>query len=469
MLWACLLLPHLAIDAALRAHPDPAAPLVLVEGPAQRRALHAVSPAAAALGLRRGMLISAANALTSGYVTQDFDPAAADATREMLASWAYGFTSQVSLHFDHALVLEIGRSRALFGDWPALSRRLRFELREMGFRHRLVAAPNPYAARVLANVHDEIGVGEHRLPQALDALPVARSGLPQEVVASLTGTGMHRLGQVFRLPRESIARRFPKSVLPHLDALRGHAAPPLVCYEPPDLFDAKIEFDHEVESSLALLFPLRRLTSDLALFLSGRDGGVERFTLFFAHEDHAPTALVVGLLTAERDAGVLFDIAKGRLERVELPAATRGLRLVAEDLPAFVPASRDLFDTRPQQAMPWEQLQERLRARLGDHAVRGFGLHADHRPELASGTAMPKELPARLPPRPAWLLDRPIPWRERRFEVLSGPERVETGWWDDGDARRDYYVVQNGEGQRAWVYAAAGDQDGPFMLHGFFA
>ena len=59
MRWACLLLPHLAMDAVLRAHPEPKRPLVLVAGPAQRRELHAVSPAAAVLGLRRGMLVSA--------------------------------------------------------------------------------------------------------------------------------------------------------------------------------------------------------------------------------------------------------------------------------------------------------------------------------------------------------------------------------------------------------------------------
>ena len=42
MLWACVLLPQLALDAVLRRRPDPQAPLALVEGPAQLRTLHAV-------------------------------------------------------------------------------------------------------------------------------------------------------------------------------------------------------------------------------------------------------------------------------------------------------------------------------------------------------------------------------------------------------------------------------------------
>ena len=164
----------------------------------------------------------------------------------------------------------------------------------------------------------------------------------------------------------------------------------------------------------------------------------------------------------------MFDIARSRLEQIRLPAATRALRLIADELPAFVPASRDLFDTRSQQAVPWEQLRERLRARLGDDAVHGIGVEADHRPERATGTMMPRLPPPALPLRPGWLLERPIPLRDTRFEILSGPERIESGWWDGDDERRDYYVIRTAQGQRAWVFCAPGEY-GPFHLHGWFA
>lgn len=180
------------------------------------------------------------------------------------------------------------------------------------------------------------------------------------------------------------------------------------------------------------------------------------------------TVIAIGLLSAERDARVLFEIARSRLDQIRLPAATRALRLVADDLPSFVPAGRDLFDTRPEHAIPWEQLRERLRARLGDDAVHGIGLHPDHRPERATGRDMPRQSPPDLPQRPGWLLERPIPLRDRRFEILSGPERIKSGWCDEGDARRDYYVIRTSQGQRAWVFCAPGD-DGPFLLHGWFA
>ena len=468
MRWACILLPQLALDATLRQQADPDAPLALVGGPAQRRVLHAVNAAARGLGLRRGMLLSAAHALTRDFHALPFDPRMEAATRQMLAAWAYGFSSQVSLAFAHALVLEIAGSRALFGEWPQISRRLSSELADMGFRHRLSAAPNPVAARVLANVHPAIGVDAPQLEAALAGIPVERSGLPMEAAETLHRSGLRRLGQVFAVARESLARRFPPTVLAHLDALRSHKAMPLPYFAPPDRFEARIEFEYEVESSQALLFPLRRLTSDLATFLSSRDGGAQRFSFFFEHERHPDSELVVGLLAPEREAPVLFELSRSRLEQLRLPAGTRGMRLVASNLPPFVPAAKDLFDTRPAQAVDWLQLRERLRGRLGDDAVHGLDLGADHRPERASRTPGGRQPPPpSLPPRPTWLLPRPVPLRGYGHEILGGAERIETGWWDGNDVRREYVRVLTRDGQRAWAFRVVGHDE--LWLQGWFA
>ena len=71
-------------------------------------------------------------------------------------------------------------------------------------------------------------------------------------------------------------------------------------------------------------------------------------------------------------------------------SAGAGARLspgARDELPPFVPAARDLFETRAQQDVPWPQLRERLRARLGDDAVHGIGHSPEHRPERASRMA----------------------------------------------------------------------------------
>src|SRR5690606_29587398 len=128
------------------------------------------------------------------------DPKASERCRRLLASWAYRFSSQVSTALPDAVVLEIGQSRALFGEWPRLQARLRAELGELGFRHRLAAAPNPHAAWALAQAHDGIGVDERTLERSLAQLRVECAGLEGDSALAFRRMGLATLRQVFALP-----------------------------------------------------------------------------------------------------------------------------------------------------------------------------------------------------------------------------------------------------------------------------
>ena len=482
MLWACILLPQLALDGVLRRHPEPRRPLALVTGPVHKRMLAAVNPAAARAGLQTGQPLAAAHALLADFATVEYDAAEITRWHTFLAAWAYRYSSQVAMTFTDGVVLEIGASLALFGPWPRFERELRADLHELGFAHRIAVAPNARAAWVLAGLHDGLALTTPAtLSNALARIPVAQARLDAKTAHALHAMGLRRLGQLFAAPRASLAQRFGTGLLEHLDRLRGTAPDPFGLYQPPDRFDLRIELGFEVESSQALLFPLRRLVGDLGAYLAGRDGGVQRFVVRLEHEGHPDTEIVVGLLAAERNPALLFELAKGRLEQARTPAPTRGMRLLAEELPPFVPAGRELFDPRPAQAVPWDTLRERLRARLGDEAVYALAPADDHRPEKAwrrvplpvATKSLQANPPADTAPRPTWLLPRPIPLRDPAPRILAGPERVESGWWDGFDVRRDYYLVETSQGQRAWAFCPVGEP-GPglaqaLMLHGWFA
>ena len=57
--------------------------------------------------------------------------------------------------------------------------------------------------------------------------------------------------------------------------------------------------------------------------------------------------------------------------------------------------------------------------------------------------------------------------REWKFELLCGPERIETGWWDGREVTRDYFVARDAHGVRLWVYR---DRCAPqnWYMHGLF-
>ncbi len=71
--------------------------------------------------------------------------------------------------------------------------------------------------------------------------------------------------------------------------------------------------------------------------------------------------------------------------------------------------------------------------------------------------------PAALDERGDW------PYRDgQRLQLLAGPERLETGWWDGEEIQRDYYQAQEVSGARLWIFR---DRVSPhrWFLHGFFS
>lgn len=469
MLWACLRFPGLAFSAAFAASPE-AGPSALLDTQARQRLIAAANEEATGFGVRRGQSLAAARALCPALEARFRDHDAETRLLAELAAWCYQFSGHVSLAPPGAILMEVGASLRLFDGWPVLAERLRGGLAEQGHAHTMAATPFAAASWVFAAHADGMVLPEREgVVRMLGALSLVQAGLPATTVKSLQAMGFRRLDEVFRLPRPELTRRIGREGVNWLDRIRGQSAEPLPAWQPPASFQQKIEFDSELDGSQPLLFPLRRLTRSLANLLAARDGGVQRFTLTLEHARGETTRVIVAMAAPQRDAERLFELARTRLERTQLPAPARAIELDAEELPVFRPPVRDLFEPVRGDGLDWPTLDERLRARLGDAALRQIALVADHRPERAMRYGTPGATVS--PPRrrrPLWLLPRPLPMRPDPVAVLAGPERIESGWWDGDDTRRDYYIVRTANGQQAWAYLPPGTLDG-WMLHGWFA
>jgi protein ImuB len=495
MLWACLRFPQLALDA-VRFDADAISsrtPFAVIDGPLQRRHIVLPNLAAQKAGVHCNQPLTAARALCRHLSTALRDPDAERQALESIAAWAYRFSAEVSIADPDAVFVEIGASLSLFGGIAALERRLRSEAAAFGFAFSLAIAPTAAGARVLATHADGLVIPSILpLINALGSVPLRASGLDDKSIHALHGMGFRLLRDLFRLPRPELARRIGPDALDRLDRMRGTAAESLLRYRPPDRFERRLEFQFGIESHGALAFPLQRLIRTLATFLVARDGGVQRFALVLGHERGASTRIEIGLLAPRRDAQSLFELTRIRLERIELPAPVHALTLRADDLPPLCPLHHDLFDAHRGEELDWPRLAERLRARLGDEALRGLRCVADHRPARAWRFAQAGDSPARHPaesrrrdlsprdrddknaielktgPRPFWLLRKPMVMRDRPARILAGPERIESGWWDDHDKRRDYYVIETDRGERAWAFVPVGSTT-HWTLHGWFA
>jgi protein ImuB len=189
-------------------------------------------------------------------------------------------------------------------------------------------------------------------------------------------------------------------------------------------------------------------------------------------------------LNASRDAEHLLRVLRERLSRVELPQAVIALRLVAVETSVLEAQNLSLIAGERNAKKDRAELIERLRARLGERAVTGIEAAPDHRPERAMRDCEPGNKTARAAAtpacavnrnRPLWLLPRPQrlhsrasrPWFDGEVSLIAGPERIASGWWDDEDSTRDYFVARAADGETLWIYRHP-DAD-RWYLHGIFS
>ncbi|MGQ0587558.1 MAG: Y-family DNA polymerase [Gammaproteobacteria bacterium] len=367
----------------------------------------------------------------------------------------------------HTLWLEIGSSLRLFGGLDSLLAGLAASLARLGYRHRLGVAPTLEGASVVADARLPPCRTPDELFAALKPLPAALLALPGDVLAALEGSGLTRIGQVLDLPLDAVAMRFGYAVTDYFGRLTGRLADPRRYYRLPERYRRRFEFDGEIELIEALLFPLRRLLAEFQEYLVARDTGVQEFRVELEHDGHPPGVLAIGMGSPSRDAAHFQVLLRERFERAELAGPVRALTLAADRFASPRARQLDLLSPRGSEDEEWDTLLDRLRARLGPETVRGLGLAADYRPEK-SWCSLPPGLAATQSPqarRPLWLLPEPQPLAQMP-QCVSGPERIEGGWWDGLDATRDYYVAQSGAA-RLWVYRERGS--GGWFLQGLWS
>ncbi len=414
------------------------------------------------------------------------------------------------------VLLEVEPSLRYFGGLAALKERLLQTLEPLGHDVHGVSAPTAQGAALLARRHRHFEAADLAAARcALDALPVWLLGPGREHWEALQGMGLRTLADLRSLPRAGIARRFSEGMLVELDAAFGLRPDPREPLVPADAFESRLELFARADSSEQLLYGAEVLLARLVAWLAGQHAFARRFTLVMQHEkrwrqrDETPaeTTLDVALAEPSRDAAHLLVLLRERLTRLQLPAPTLELRLHAADVVQRGAPNHELFPTPKSEGEGITRLIERLQARLGPSQVQRLQAVDDHRPERASividadaaGVASRGKTGGRAgarasgtkvalawastssaasgsassassastststssAKRPVWLWPEAEPLAERHFsplldgaplQLLSGPERIEAGWWDAGLAERDYFIAQASDGALVWIY-----------------
>lgn len=432
-------------------------------------------------------------------------PAASPA--QGLSLWALRFTPRVA-RLDEAVVMDVAASLRLFGGAAALRQQVQAEAAELGCT-RIAWAPNSLAALALARAGQPGGaaLSPPALAAQLDRLPLATLSATAPHRQTLAHIGCRTLGDLRRLPRGGVARRFDKTLLHALDQLYGLAPEVHTWVALPEVFDARLELPHRVDDATALMAGARHLLLQLAGWLAARHSGVTAFTLHWAHDAMRSRGageggqLTVRTAQPTREVEHLTRLLAEHLARVTLAEPVGDLRLVADDVRPLAPRNASwLPDDAQAEGETLAHALERIAVRLGPERVQRPVLVDDHRPEhmcrwQAAGQALPRRPSAPDGhdaeiafgpglPQPAFVLPQPLkllvrqhrPIYQGELQLLLGPQRVEGGWWDRDEtigqtrhAVRDYWVALSPLAGVLWVFQTRLADEPAWYLHGHFA
>lgn len=498
-------------------------PLVTAHRVDGRDLVHAANEAARAFGIEPGMWLSQARVIAAGLLIEPADLEGDRAELERLAvALARRWAPTVAVSGEDGLFLDLTGVAHLHGGEDGFCRRLHRFLDRIGYCNNLAISDTPGTAWALARHLRQLPFtvcppGRHA--EALEPLPAAALRLEPKHVKLLDRLGVDTVGELAKLPRGPLAKRFGGALVRRLDQATGRAPEPLDPVPVPQRIAVERRFFEPIATAGAIDHQLGELAPGLATALAEAGLGARSVLLVAERVDGRAQTLRVGFARPNRQPDHLLRLLRRRIEEIDpgfgidalslhvlradpLGAEALGPELAGEGTPDLAPLV-DLIANRIGGRRLWRVLPvesdvpersvapappiapaERAASELKGDDVRRLRTAEDDHPWHPR---WPR--PVRLLPRPervehvvAELPDHPpkrFTWRGKSHRVVraDGPERIVGEWWRrpaERDAVRDYFTLEDETGRRFWLFrrgdgwrAETGDLS--WHLHGAYA
>ncbi len=475
--------------------------LVLIEEARGRLVLKAVSPRAGRAGLRPGMVLADARAVAPDLETRFAQPRADRAALKKLAGWATRYTPWASVGEGHTLFLDISGCAHLFGGEESMAQDMLDRLSTFGLTARIGIADTPGVAWAFAHYIDQsvyIQPSSKTVSDAMEALkdlPVAALRLSENTVDALHGFGLRTVGALYPLERRALTERFDASPVERLDQALGVADEPISPLQPVPPYHARCAFVDPIGAQEDVEAALEGLLETLCSSLAKAGDGARYLTLACHRVDSTVGRIGLGTSRPSRWPQPLFRLFAERLDEIDPGFGIEVMVLAATQAEPLKAVQANWQQKGAGHEDGLAQLMDRLGNRFGFGRIARPRPRQSWLPERAVAKAAPFEGDpegARWPAgrdRPLRLLTHPEPvevtapvpddppvlfrWHRRVFRVKAadGPERLEGEWWLKDQQPRDYYLVEDEEGCRYWLYREGlydPERSPNWYLHGVF-
>lgn len=418
-----------------------------------------------------------------------------------LAMWALRFSPTVCPDEEHdGLLLDItGCQRVWRGERRLLASALE-GLGQLGIEGRAAIAPTFGCARAVARFGTASGacsvVEDGAIRAALGPLPIDALGSGDEHAARCAEFGIETIGQLLEISRSALPARFGRDLLLQLDRALGQAVETIDPVRPLPPPVRETVLDGPTDRADAIASIVRQLIAELCEDLAARGSGARVLRIELKRSDLGPQRADITLGRPTRDAKALWNLARPKIEKMNLGFGVEAIRVGASSVGRITPHQLCSGDAEAEGRSGTDralhEFLDVLRNHLGPDRVLRPGLRESHQPERAFYFTADLEhappspsIKAPVPQRPTVLFEPPLPaqvvaltpdgpvqrvmWQGGDMSVAAciGPERISSEWWRSRCANRDYFAICSEKGQ--WIWIGRVLESGRWFVHGIWA
>ena len=489
---------HLKTDWMISRHPElKDLPFVLALPDHGRMRITEVSAVARAKGIYAGMVVADARVILSDVQVFDDKQGLAEKVLNKLCLACIKYTPVTAVDVPNGLVLDVSGCAHLWGSEESYLKNIITKLKNAGYHVRVAMADTIGAAWAVCRygrLKAIIQSGEQ--VNAIMPLPPAGLRLEADVVERLHKLGLIHIGSFMNMQRSALRRRFGQQLLLRLDQAIGNKEEiiqPLIPVEP---YCERLPCLEPIQTATGIEIALQTLLEILCKRLQQEGKGLRRSVFKGYRIDGKREQIDISTNHASNNSKHLFKLFEIKIASIE-PALGIELFTLEALKVEDISISQQTFWTANSSLQSNEvaELLDRFESKFGSDIIHRYLPDEHHLPERSVKLAHSlKEHPTIAWPndklRPIHLFKEPQPievtapipdyppmsfrymGKLHKVQKADACERIESEWWLDGGLHRDYYVVEDDEGKRYWLFRLGhyNDNNKPsWFIHGFFA
>lgn len=448
-------------------------------------------------GIQTGITVADAKAIFPGLKVYNDIPELSIKLLKAFAAYCIRYTPLVAIDPPDGLILDAtGCSHLWGGDLLYITTIIK-RLKSFGYDVKAAMADTIGTAWAITRFDaTEIVIQNNQQYFALLFLPPAALRLEFDTLELLDKLGLQQVQNFIGMPRAALKRRFGDHFIERLDQALGRKEEIIHPVQVPAPYHERLPCPELILTRTGIEIALQRLLETLCSRLQQEQKGLRHASFTSYRVDGKTQKIEIGTNRVTHNCKHLFKLFELKLDTIEPDLGIELFILEASKIEASQPMQKKIWSGNCDlNDISVSEFIDRVSNRIGINNIHRYLPDEHYWPErsirLASSLDEKMSISWKTDkPRPIQLLSTPeridvtapIPdyppmifrykGKLHRIRNADGPERIETEWWLEKGQHRDYYSVEDEEGNRYWLFRLGhytSDQKPQWFIHGFFA